>query len=189
MGKRLKDIYPHATKWQVFKYRLRKFIRKVFIFSLIALTLYGVYKLGNVTSKNVVYETQEVIVQTDTLTPKVNELKKELVEEIKSCESQGYNEDFGLLTYDPHKTNKKVESPSIGLLQFKKSTVQYYYKTLYNKEITGKEAILIALDEELATQLASDIIFQTDKGLSDWYICTKKLNSRSKLNIINSITG
>jgi hypothetical protein len=31
MGKRLKDIYPHATRWQVFKYKVRTFFRKLFI--------------------------------------------------------------------------------------------------------------------------------------------------------------
>lgn len=42
-GKRLKDIYPHATWWQVFKYRVRKFFRKVFITAIILGAIYLTY--------------------------------------------------------------------------------------------------------------------------------------------------
>lgn len=33
-NKRLKDIYPHATKWQVFKFKTARLIRKVFMIAM-----------------------------------------------------------------------------------------------------------------------------------------------------------
>jgi hypothetical protein len=33
-NKRLKDIYPHATKWQVFKYKTARFLRQVFMITI-----------------------------------------------------------------------------------------------------------------------------------------------------------
>lgn len=130
-------------------------------------------------------ETKEVLV--DNLSVKVNQLKGALIDDLKQCESQGFNEDFGLITFDGHKTNKKVEIPSIGSYQFKKATVIYYYDLLYGKDITGKEAVLIALDDEKSAQLASDIIFKTDKGLTNWVNCSKKVNATSRLATINEL--
>lgn len=154
---------------------------------LIVLILVSVsYLVGSKLNKEIVYKQIEKEIILDNLTEKVNELKGTLVSEIKSCESQGYKEEDGLVTFDPHPTKKSVQIPSFGNFQFKKSTVQYYYKTLYNKDITGKEAILIALDDQKAGQLTTDIIFKQG-ALSNWYNCSKKLNSQNKLDIINSL--
>lgn len=66
-GKRLKDIYPHATKWQVFKFKVRRFFRRLFLLALLALAILAVFKLGGVFNPKTVVETQEVVV--DTITP------------------------------------------------------------------------------------------------------------------------
>lgn len=42
-GKRLKDVYPHASGWQVFKYRAGKFFRKVLTLSIIIGAIYLTY--------------------------------------------------------------------------------------------------------------------------------------------------
>ena len=51
-GKRLKDVYPHASGWQVFKYKVGKFFRKVLTLSIIIgaiyLTYLAVVKFNNV---------------------------------------------------------------------------------------------------------------------------------------------
>lgn len=150
---------------------------------IIGATLYGGYKMGD----KIVYRDIEREVIVDNLSEKINELKGSLVSDIQKCESAGYNEDYGLIVFDGHKTNKNVEIPSIGTYQFKKSTVIYYYDTLYQKDITGKEAILIALDDQKAGQLASDIIFKTDNGLSNWLTCSNKINGKGRLEIIRQL--
>jgi len=139
----------------------------------------GIVVLGRIAFPKVVYQPQVKEVVLDNLTGKVNQLKGELVISLKQCESQGYNEESGLVTFDPHPTNKKVQPASFGLYQFKVSTIQYYYKKFYNQEVSGKQAILIALDDQKSSELASDIIFR-DGALSNWYNCSKKLGLEQK---------
>jgi hypothetical protein len=161
---------------------------KVYHIVLIVLVLVsGAYFIGNKFNKEIVYRQVEKEVILDNLTSKVNQLKGELVSTLKQCESGGAKESDGLVTFDPHPTNKKVQIASFGQFQFKKSTVIFYYKELYNKDITGLEAINIALSEQKASQLATDIIFK-EQALNNWYNCTKKHNLQSRLDVINTLT-
>jgi len=166
----------------------KRVFKVVLKYSVIVLVLIGIYYVGT-RNTEIVYQ-REVIereVILDNLIGKVNELKGELVSEIRQCESGGYVESDGLIIFDPHKTNTKVRPASLGLYQFKVDTVKHYYKVLYQKEVSGLEAIQIALSEEKASELATDIIFKTDKGLINWYNCSKKLGSQAKLDMINRL--
>lgn len=160
---------------------MKKFKLVLWFVFFIAVSLF----IGSNLKTRVVYQKEQVIL--DNLTKKINQLKGEMLRDLKQCESAGITEENGLVTFDPHPTKKQVQIPSFGSYQEKKSFIQYYYKTLYNKDITGKEAILIALDDEKAGELASDVIFKTDKGLSNWYNCSKKHNLESRLNIIKEL--
>ncbi len=81
-------------------------------------------------------------------------------------------------TNDPHSSISKkcnkvggkrgISCDSWGVLQFKIPTVQFYYKKLYDKELTEMEAMLVALDEKKASKLAEDIIFKVDGGVWEW---------------------
>lgn len=160
---------------------------KLYKFILLILVIgVGAYFIGGKLNKEIVYKQIEKEVILDNLTAKVNELKGSLIKDLKQCESGGLTEDDGLVTFDPHPTNKKVQVPSFGLYQFKKSTVQFYYSKFYGKDITGLEAIQIALSEERSAELTSDIIFK-DGALDNWYNCSKKLGLQSRLNIINEL--
>lgn len=167
-----------------FKHSMKVLFKRIVLIVITVGVIVGIYEIGSLNSNRIVYRNQEVIL--DNLTGKVNELKGQLVSEIKQCESGGIKEEDGLVTFDPHPKNKKVQVPSFGSYQFKKSTVQYYYKKFYDKDISGKEAILIALDDQKAGELTSDIIFK-DEALNNWFNCSKKLNSRAKLDIINNL--
>lgn len=184
-GARLKDVYPYATKWEVRKYKCMKFIRELFKKLFIALMI----GLGSVILFLYFYPNRVIVtkVTTDTLTPKVEEIKKEAIDKLKDCESSGYSEDDGIIIFDPHATNKKVEAPSLGQFQFKKATVIHYYKTLYNKVITGKEAVIIALDTDKAEKLATDIIFTTDKGYTNWINCSNKIGLKITVDMVNKL--
>lgn len=153
---------------------------------LVMVLVIGAYYGGSYFNREIVYRQIEKQVILDNLTAKVNELKGSLVSDLRQCESAGAKESDGLVTFDPHPKNKKVQIPSFGLYQFKKSTVQFYYKKFYNKDITGMEAIQIALSEAKSAELASEIIFR-DSALSNWYNCSKKLGLQSRLNIINEL--
>lgn len=148
-----------------------------FSFVLVAFTI-GYFKYNPIVKT---VEAEKIITQ-DNLTPKIEELKKDIVNTIQACESKGHSEEDGIIVFD---SNKQM---SIGTLQFQKKTVQYYYKSLYNKEISPKEAVIIALDDSKAEQLAYDIIFSSNaKGWSNWYNCSKKHAIESKIAIIRSL--
>ena len=99
---------------------------------------------------------------------KIEEMKGDVLDRLSKCESGGKDSKNGIDTID---TNNKV---SYGIFQFQKSTVQHYYKKMTGNEISGKDAILLALDDEKSRQLAKWIIFETDNGSGkDWFNCTK----------------
>lgn len=165
-------------------------MKTIKVYKLIIWVVFGLvvaYLIGSYTNKRIVYERVKEQVILDNLVAKVNELKGSLINDLRQCESGDLKESDGLVTFDPHPTKKSVQIPSFGLFQEKKSFVQHYYKVLYNKDITGLEAIQIALDEEKSAELASDVIFKTENGLSNWYNCSKKLGLQQRLNIINEL--
>jgi hypothetical protein len=110
---------------------------------------------------------------------------------VVSCESKnsGYTDNDGLITFDPSESgNKKVEIPSIGLYQFKKATVIAYVARLDNKKISGKEAVLLAIDETSARELASRIIFETQGGIYNWLNCSKTNDIVKKVEFIKKLS-
>lgn len=178
-SKRLKDIYPHATKWQVFKFKTARFLRKLFLISAIAVVAFFVAKTWY---PDTTYAVQEKLVMVDTLGKKVEELKSDLLSDLSACESGGHKESDGIIIFDSN------NEASIGQYQFQIKTVQHYYKVIYNQTITRKEAVLIALDEAKAKSLAHDIIFKGDsKGLGNWVNCTKKKSLNTQLAIIKKL--
>lgn len=42
-GKKLRDVYPHASKWQVFKWKVGKFFRKVIIVFIVVVLVNIIY--------------------------------------------------------------------------------------------------------------------------------------------------
>lgn len=181
-GKRMKDIYPYATKWQVFKFKVRKFVRSC----VVALFLIAVIAVCAVIIRNsfpkTVYLSKNVDISNEVYNRKIEDLKDTVVAKLASCESAGYSESDGIIIFD---SNAKA---SIGQLQFQKTTVIHYYKTLYGKTITAKEAVLIALDTEKASQLAKDVIFTTKNKVSgDWYNCSKKFNLDAQVDLIKQL--
>lgn len=181
-GERMRDIYPHATKWQVLKFRVRRFIARALIvlklgFIAVSILLITFWFGGLAySSERVTMQDREVI--RDTLSEKIEQLKEGVLNDLRACESGGAKESAGLITYDSNKV------ASIGSYQFQVKTVQHYYKSLYQSDITQKEAVLIALDDVKARELAGDIIFKAD-GLKNWLNCANKNNLRSKLNTID----
>ena len=64
--------------------------------------------------------------------------------------------------------------PSFGTYQFKVTTVQHYLKLKTGETLTVPEAVAIAFDGEKARELASFVIFETEKGVaSDWFHCER----------------
>lgn len=166
------------TKWQIFKIKTKNFFKKVLKLLILAGIIYAIIYVFFPCYKEV-----DKIIKVDNLATKVETLKGEVLDTLRTCESSGASEADGLLVYD---SNKQV---SIGLYQFQKKTVIYYYKTLYGKEINGKEAIEIALDYDLSRKLANDIIFteKNGKGIDNWLNCKNKNGLAENIKWINKI--
>lgn len=80
MGKRLKDIYPHATRFQVFKYRVRMFVRKIVLGSIALATLLGAVQIGANYFPSTVYAVQEKVVEVTS--------PAAIMDKIAKCESE-----------------------------------------------------------------------------------------------------
>lgn len=177
-GARLKDIYVGATRWQVFKFKLARFMRKLILRSL----LVGGWVAMIAVLIHFNAATADVEIPADTLGVKVSELKEDVLNKIQNCERAGHSEDDGIIIFD---SNNKA---SIGTFQFQKATVIYYYKALYGQDITPKEAVLIALDNTKARDLARDVVFgKKANGLSNWYNCSQKHGLEAQVNIISKL--
>lgn len=55
MGKRLKDIYPHATRWQVFKFNVTRLFIRITQMAFVLAVLYGAGLIGSYFSPRIVY--------------------------------------------------------------------------------------------------------------------------------------
>lgn len=96
-GEFLCNVYPHASKWQVFKYKLAMLVRKVLIGSFILGASYGMFMAGRVTTEPVkVYADKEVIVKVKG--------KASVMDRIAKCESGGKHfKDNGDVVYGYNK--------------------------------------------------------------------------------------
>ena len=158
------------------KHNIKKFAKFTFWLVLFLVLSFALY---NARAEQIEYRDREVVV--DNLGKKIEEIKLEALESLKQCESAGHSEDDGIVIFD---ANGKA---SYGQLQWQKSSVQHYYKTLYGKDITPKEAVLIALDTPKAQALAYDVIFTTEKGWTNWTNCAKKIGLVQTLGLVHKL--
>ena len=154
----------------------------------------GITKLKQLT--NTIYNTR--IVEHDigvSLVIKIGELKDQVVQDIKKCESAGYDEDDAIVTFDPQQSKKSTCSKigstnqdcySFGTYQFKTNTVKYYYEMLHGEELTTKEALMIALDDNKAEQLTKEIVFDVQGGIFNW-TCHKFINGKNRVEFIKQL--
>ena len=189
-GKRLKDIYPGYSWFQVLMYRVKIVTRISAILGLMFVLSWIGYNIYT-NPQPPIYKAQAEEIVVNKLDKKIADMKEEVVLTIKICESQGYDENDALIKYDPLVSNPKKTAQkdiaSIGTFQFKQTTVIDYYKRIYGKDITMKEAALIALEDEKAHELTSDILFKTENGWRNWENCGIKHGLKSKILLIKEL--
>ena len=143
LGKRLKDIYPHATMWQVIKYRTARFFRRLVILAGLLLAVTAVFNLGS--QLNPTIKEVEAIkeVEVKTITP--------ILKRIANCESpKGHYENGQVLL----RANKNG-SVDIG---------KYQINTLWAKKAT--ELGLNLMNEQENEQFA--VWLYENRGTEDW---------------------
>ena len=183
----MNEIYPFATKWEVRKYRLYKFSKKMLRWG-IGLAIFtglllGTFLVGQALTIDMPH--RDLVI--DNLPRVVEQLKNEVVATLESCESREAKEPWGLITFDPDKTGKAVNIPSIGGLQFKVKTVQHYVKQFEGRDITQVEAISIATNPERARSLAKKVVFEAGKGDKEWVTCFRRHNLNQEIEIIKKL--
>ncbi len=154
------------------------FIQKAVVFSVIAVAA-GSFVSMAITGAKVEAKIPDTIT-IDNTPAKIEALKQDVLTRLSSqCETKGLGKDAGAIILD---TNNKM---SIGPFMFQKGTVKTYYHQLYGKDVTGQEAVEIAIDYEKSAALAHDIIFKTKNGVEmDWTNCSNKLNLQTEVDLI-----
>lgn len=153
-GERLRDMYPYATKWEVFKWKFMRFVRKLFFVALAGSSVYVAGLIGSEYFPKTIYEVQAekiVTVEVPVDTTAV------VMERIAHCESGGshYNKK-GQVAFNVN-TNGTVD---IG-----------YYQI---NSVWGEQATKLGLDltnEEDNKQMAKWIF--ENRGTEDWYSSKK----------------
>lgn len=137
-------------------------------------------------------EAQNPEIKVVDLTPeKIEVLKTDLVERLTQCEGMHYTEEDAIVTYDnnPKETLRGKNVWSFGLLQWKVSTIQSQVKLRDGKDITQKEAVLLALDTSEAQALAKYTIFsgKDAKGIGHWHGCAEKHDLYGEVKMIQRL--
>ena len=150
MGKRLKDIYPHATKWQVFKYRVKVFFWVLFIGLMIMGVLVGIFEAGSYFNPAIIYTKAEVIKEVP--------IKASVMERIAKCESGNDQFDSTGQVQLNANTNKTVD---IGVFQI-------------NNKVWGKKATELGynLMVEQDNRAMAQYIYES-RGTEPWSASSK----------------
>ena len=132
-----------------------------------------------------------------SLEKKIEQLKQNLLDDLKGKEIQGYENNSLVIVFDPaekdlaqcRKTGGvKLRCYSIGDFNFKIGTVQGYYSKLYSEELNDKQAMEIAMDSKLSRELAYDIIFDEEPGgIYNWSNSAKKIDAASRITFIREL--
>ena len=131
------------------------------------------------------YTTPQTFAAKETsLESKISELKAEVLTKLAACESGSTVEPEAAIILD---TNNKM---SIGKYMWQVASVQHYVKLFYGKEVSRKDATLIALNaysEIPVDELTEKVIFEDDKNLENWHNCSKAKGLYAELDFINRL--
>lgn len=189
-GIHMYDLYPHATSWQVFKYKFfwkpintaYLFLKKVCEYGwkmtklatlVVVAMIVGAFVFGNFVGASTLIVNAG---SSDLFPVKIEQLKDELVDSIANLE----NVTNIPIVIDDNKTGTlpKKDKVSIGCMQFKIGTIEHYYNVLKKGSISDSDAVMLALDCTKAKALGKEIIFETDGGLWNWSVATKEMGTR-----------
>ncbi len=110
----------------------------------------------------------------------IEDMKMELINEIAQCETRNIDQSEALIHPDNNKrkTLARKDINSLGVMQYKVSTVQRHVKETTGETITNYEATLLALDNERAKDLAKHAIFEIKGSLWAWTCATPAMGKR-----------
>lgn len=182
--------FTRFQRWTV------KWTKRVAFTAFVIGIIYGAFSAGSHATETTVVMAEDT--SAAKYQDKIETLKNGVVDQLMKCERDVYGDDDGLVTYDPtdaqfakNQTKRTIVDKgemSYGVLQFKKSTVIHYTKLKTGKQITGKEALLIALDQNQSSDLAKFVMFSTKgKASGDWRNCALKHNLDAQIDVIKKL--
>ena len=160
----------------------------------IAISVYKHYEEPLVITKE-----KEVIIETFTgvsLEKKIEELKQEVLDDLRHEEIKGHLDADLVIVFDPKDSddircrkqgNVRLYCYSFGDFNFKIATVQYYYYMFNGIDLSDTEAMNIALDPEQARELAYEIIFNEVGGIWNWKNSAEKIDAGNRITFIRSL--
>lgn len=183
------------------KSMFRKFVEKATFYLLAAFILTGVgyYIAGKNIEPEVVTEIKEKIVTKNVgveLETKIRSLKDSLLDDLRYEEIKGYENNSLVIVFDPLKKDLekcrqvggvRLHCYSTGDYNFKIGTIQHYYLKFYDEVLNDKEAMLIAMDDELSRELAEKVIFDEVGGIWNWENSAKKINAAQRIEFIREL--
>lgn len=169
-----------ATGWQRFKAKCVRIIKVTAACAALVAVTAGIYMAGQWTAPVQAVEVEKAV-YIEKLPEQIEKLKDNVVAELEKCESSGYASDKGIIIFD---SNNKA---SVGPLQMQKDHVIHFSMKLYNKSITGMEAVKIAIDPVTARPFAKDVLFKVEDGWKEWYNCGRKLGLETKIDYIKEM--
>jgi hypothetical protein len=168
------DMFKYWFVWTVCRRGLQGLI--------VALFLYASYSVGRYLHPVTAFADRTIDNSEISFKAKIEALKDGVVKQLAACENTGYTENGVQIIWD---TNNKA---SIGSLMFQIDTVRYYYKLMTGKEISKKDAVILALDEARARELAKWVMFETkNMAGKDWVNCDKKLKLDQQIILIKGL--
>lgn len=107
----------------------------------------------------------------------IEEMKNDVLDRLTKCE----NPNDKPIVFD---TNGIA---SVGKFQWQPHSFQHYWLKKTGDKISEKEAVIYALDDAKARELAAYVIFETDNGSKkDWVNCTKWHDLDTLISFIKS---
>lgn len=160
MGKPLREVYPHATKWQVLKWKIKEFFKKCIRIAtwtgLTATILYTTFLAGAYFNPVVSYAIKEKLVTVESEIP--------VMDRIAGCESEGNPTTKGSMfgSNGQVRTNaNKNGTTDVGMYQI-------------NNDVWGKKATELGYNifTEEGNRAMAMWIYK-NKGTGDWSASAK----------------
>ncbi|HEC33024.1 MAG TPA: hypothetical protein ENI63_02065 [Candidatus Kaiserbacteria bacterium] len=159
--------------------------KNIIRFTLVTLLLIGIGFAGQVYVRNIKqsmaqrYKTEIKLIKSRE-GQKVETLKQNVLDRLKSCESKDFALEDAPIILD---ANGEM---SIGLFMFQRDTVIYYWEKFYGEQISRKKAVEIAISGE-ARDLAEKIIFEETGGIFNWKNCARKESLVGEITVIKKL--
>lgn len=178
--------YVRAANGRFAAYNWKRLERRVIISVMV---VSGVVLGGGLLTNN--YEFLEKWAVKDTLTyvaperlyadeikpDTLEKMREDVLNRLEKCEN-------------PHKKPIVFDSngiASVGQFQWQPHSFQHYWEKKTGQKITEKEAVIKALDDVTARELAAWVIFETDRGSKkDWVICTARNDLTTLVDFIKA---